>query len=111
MSDIYAIGAMLFWITIGRPPTTNEVIHAGGNWQIRAKDLINIDISNLPSDFITHVRNIFNRTLCRHIQIISLVHLNLTLSHFRAYVNDSSTRERIIVRHFLLASLEMLQLA
>ena len=61
---IYAIGAMLFWITIGRPPTTNEVIHAGGNWQIRAKDLINIDISNLPSDFITHVRNIFNRTLC-----------------------------------------------
>lgn len=63
-SDIYAIGAMLFWITIGRPPTTNEVIHAGGNWQIRAKDLINIDISNLPSDFITHVRSIFNRTLC-----------------------------------------------
>lgn len=63
-SDIYAIGAMLFWIVIGRPPTTNEVIHAGGNWQIRAKDLINIDISNLPSDFITHVRNIFNRTLC-----------------------------------------------
>lgn len=63
-SDIYAIGAMLFWITIGRPPTTNEVIHAGGNWQIRAKDLINIDISNLPSDFIAHVRNIFNRTLC-----------------------------------------------
>lgn len=63
-SDIYAIGTMLFWITIGRPPTTNEVIHAGGNWQIRAKDLINIDISNLPSDFITHVRNIFNRTLC-----------------------------------------------
>lgn len=63
-SDIYAIGAMLFWITIGRPPTTNEVIHAGGNWQIRAKDLININISNLPSDFIAHVRNIFNRTLC-----------------------------------------------
>lgn len=63
-SDIYAIGAMLFWITIGRPPTTNEVIHAGGNWQIREKDLININISNLPSDFITHVRNIFNRTLC-----------------------------------------------
>lgn len=63
-SDIYAIGAMLFWITIGRPPTTNEVIHAGGNWQIRTKDLININISNLPSDFITHVRNIFNRTLC-----------------------------------------------
>lgn len=63
-SDIYAIGAMLFWITIGRPPTTNEVIHAGGNWQIRTKDLININISNLPNDFITHVRSIFNRTLC-----------------------------------------------
>lgn len=63
-SDIYAIGAMLFWITIGRPPTTNEVIHAGGNWHIRAKDLVNIDVSSLPSDFIAHVENLFNRTLC-----------------------------------------------
>lgn len=63
-SDIYAIGAMLFWIVIGRPPTTNEVIHAGGNWHIRAKDLVNIDVSSLPSDFIAHVENLFNRTLC-----------------------------------------------
>lgn len=63
-SDIYAIGAMLFWITIGRPPTTNEVIHAGGNWQIRAKDLINIDMSSLPNDFIAHIKSLFDCTLC-----------------------------------------------
>ena len=62
-SDIYAIGSLLFWIAIGRPPKSNEVIHANGKWSISSKDCLNDELKAADERAFQYLRDILNHTL------------------------------------------------
>ena len=62
-SDIYAVGTLLFWSIIGRPPTSNEVIHANGKWHLGVRDFTRVDEGVLTSDAIASIASILNATL------------------------------------------------
>lgn len=38
-SDVYSLGALLFWVLVGRAPTYAEIIHADGVWRLRPSNL------------------------------------------------------------------------
>ncbi|WP_165246693.1 protein kinase domain-containing protein [Adlercreutzia sp. ZJ141] len=62
-SDIYSIGALLFWIAVGRPPKSNEVIHADGKWPISGRDCSNAELIRADERALQCVRHILNSTL------------------------------------------------
>ena len=62
-SDIYSIGALLFWLVFDKPPTANEVIHAYGDWKISKESINHPIISKASNKTILHLCNIFNKTL------------------------------------------------
>ena len=62
-SDFYSIGALLFWIAIGRPPKSNEVIHADGRWSISSRDCSNSELIKADERAFQCVRRILNGTL------------------------------------------------
>lgn len=62
-SDIYAVGALLFWVVVGRPPQTIEVIHADGHWALTGKDCCNADLRAANELTWRLIRKILNGTL------------------------------------------------
>lgn len=62
-SDIYSLGALLFWTLVGRPPKTTEVIHADGDWAISGSSLSLLG-DKVSHDQIACVKRIFDHTLC-----------------------------------------------
>jgi len=62
-SDVYSIGALLFWSCVGRPPTSNEVIHAHGNWQITPNDLAALGGLSIDNEALHAIGSFFNKTL------------------------------------------------
>lgn len=62
-SDIYAVGALLFWVVVGRPPQTIEVIHADGHWALTGNDCCNADLKAANELTWRLIRKILNGTL------------------------------------------------
>ena len=62
-SDIYSIGALLFWVAVGRPPKSNEVIHADGRWSISSRDCANAEFDGAGERGLQCLRRILNSTL------------------------------------------------
>lgn len=62
-SDFYSIGSLLFWMAIGRPPKSNEVIHADGRWSISSRDCSNGELEAAGERAFQCVRRILNSTL------------------------------------------------
>lgn len=62
-SDFYSIGALLFWMAVGRPPKSNEVIHADGRWSISGRDCSNAELIEADERAFQCVRRILNSTL------------------------------------------------
>lgn len=62
-SDVYAVGALLFWMVVGRPPQAVEVIHADGRWALTGKDCCNADLKAANELTWRLVRKILNGTL------------------------------------------------
>lgn len=62
-SDFYSIGALLFWMAVGRPPKSNEVIHADGRWSISSRDCSNNELKAAGERAFQCMRRILNSTL------------------------------------------------
>ncbi|WP_296010559.1 hypothetical protein [uncultured Adlercreutzia sp.] len=62
-SDIYALGALLFWVAVGRPPKAVEVINASGEWEISGQDCANLDLRAADEQALRCLRTVLNKTL------------------------------------------------
>lgn len=62
-SDFYSIGAILFWMLVGRAPTPNEVIHAQAHWQIEQSDITQSAFSKLDARTLQLVKRVLSHTL------------------------------------------------
>ena len=68
-SDVYALGAILFWLLTGEKPSLPAIGHASacGGWELRARDFQKTVLSQLDSDEVADINSLFSRSLNNNI--------------------------------------------
>ena len=68
-SDVYALGAILFWLLTGEKPSLPAIGHASAcdGWVLRARDFQETVVSQLDSDEVAGINSLFSRSLNNNI--------------------------------------------
>ena len=68
-SDVYALGAILFWLLTGEKPSLPAIGHASAcsSWELHARDFQETVLSQLDSDEVADINSLFSRSLNNNI--------------------------------------------
>lgn len=68
-SDVYALGAILFWLLTGEKPSLPAIGHASAcsSWELHARDFQETVLSQLDSDEVADINSLFSCSLNNNI--------------------------------------------
>lgn len=68
-SDVYALGAILFWLLTGEKPSLPAIGHASAcdGWELRSKDFQTAVLSQLDPDEVAGINSLLSRSLNNNI--------------------------------------------